>query len=719
MYHSPRSRALALPRFVVLVGALPIALSLSARQRPSEVAPLHESDTIRQQHLTEIVTTARRRAVGNERVSTSLNADQLEQRFGHSLSGALEDRAGMASLQTGATAAKPILHGMHGNRLLIVNNGARQTGQQWGLDHAPEIDLNAAGSVQIVKGAESVRYGADALGGVILLEQSTLPFDSTRLHGYARSLYETNGRRVLAAGGIEGQLARSSNWAWRLQGSWGNGGDRSSARYLLNNTGTREANLHSALGWRRGAFRAEVYYSLYHNKAGVMYGAQLGNEDLLKERIALGAPAQTSPFSRAIDYPYQKVTHHNATLHLHYTHPQWGTWYGLATYQNDHRAEHRFRRLNRSEIPAVALHLNSWQYLLRWRKSYGTMSTEVGGQLVSLRNRNEEGTGVVPIIPNYTETSVGLYALQRWRYASGSVEGGVRLDHQTTKAAGYDWTGTPYGGTKRFTNFTYNVGWHQRLLPYLKFTSNFGVAWRAPHVYELYSNGNELGSGIFVRGNESLQSESSYKWISGLQYEHGAFDLSLSAYVQWIDNYIYDQPMQRNIVVASGAYPLFAYGQTRALFRGVDAEVSWQMAKALRYQATFSAVYAHEVSTGAYLPFIPSERISHELDWQLPTWRLCATARPWQPQLTLRHRWVARQRRFNPAADLIGEAPASYHLVDAEISLTRRWQDRQQLRLSVVADNLLNQQYKEYTNRARYYAHDLGRNVRMVVGWHF
>src|SRR3546814_6402924 len=77
-------------------------------------------------------------------------------------------------LKTGATIAKPVIHGLHSNRILILNNGIRQEGQQWGSEHAPEIDPFIAKRITVVKGAETIRFGPDAMGGVVIVEPSEL-----------------------------------------------------------------------------------------------------------------------------------------------------------------------------------------------------------------------------------------------------------------------------------------------------------------------------------------------------------------------------------------------------------------------------------------------------------------------------------------------------------------------------------------------------------------
>jgi len=144
-------------------------------------------------------------------------------------------------------------------------------------------------------------------------------------------------------------------------------------------------------------------------------------------------------------------------------------------------------------------------------------------------NHSKAGTGIVPVIPNYTEMQAGAYGIQKYRYERTAVEAGIRLDRQETRAGGYDWTGNYYGGNRKFCNFTYGLGGHYRLSKYWELTSNFALTWRAPHVHELYSNGNELGSGMFVRGDASMNAERSHKWITSVSYRDKVFHISGTA----------------------------------------------------------------------------------------------------------------------------------------------------------------------------------------------
>lgn len=99
-------------------------------------------------------------------------------------------------------------------------------------------------------------------------------------------------------------------------------------------------------------------------------------------------------------------------------------------------------------------------------------------------------------------------------------------------------------------------------------------------------------------------------------------------------------------------------------------------------------------------------RINHELKYQLPK-----LSKKSDLSITLEHTYVSRQRRFDPNKDLIPYAPPAYHLLGAELE----WSYDKWLSLRLSGQNLLNTEYKEYTNRARYYSHDLGRNIRLAL----
>ena len=246
------------------------------------------------QHLEEVVITAGRPGITAGAVSNRISSSEIHRAAGSSLATLLERISGVSSLSTGTTVSKPVIHGMHGNRILIINNGARQTGQQWATDHAPEVDINESSNILVIKGADGVRYGSDALGGIIVMEQPPFALGQEHPKGRIATFYGSNGHRYAATGSLEGTLPFLRNIAWRMQGTYSNSGDRSTAHYLPQYRNQRIGAFSSAsAGYDSGRLQIEGIYSHFGEQTGVMFGAQMGSEDLLAERIRLGRPVQT------------------------------------------------------------------------------------------------------------------------------------------------------------------------------------------------------------------------------------------------------------------------------------------------------------------------------------------------------------------------------------------------------------------------------------------
>ncbi|HQV34432.1 MAG TPA: TonB-dependent receptor plug domain-containing protein, partial [Calditrichia bacterium] len=95
---------------------------------------------------------------------TVLEDEALFRNQGQTLGDLLRDLPGVSILQTGPSIAKPVIRGVHSDRILIVNAGVHMEGQQWGDEHAPAIDPFAQARVEVLRGAAGVEYGAGAIG---------------------------------------------------------------------------------------------------------------------------------------------------------------------------------------------------------------------------------------------------------------------------------------------------------------------------------------------------------------------------------------------------------------------------------------------------------------------------------------------------------------------------------------------------------------------------
>ena len=654
--------------------------------------------------------------------SVAIDKPKLQQKSGEELAKVLTTVAGVSMIQTGATIAKPVIHGLHSNRILILNNEVRQEGQQWGADHAPEIDPTVADKITVIKGADAVRYGSDALGGVVVITPNQLPYGDG-LHGQLSPSFASNGRKSATTLKLESGLPGLLHWAWRVQGTLKRSGDIHTADYMLNNTAAAEANFSAAIGMRQESGSAELFYSRYQNESGVFYGSHIGNLDDLLARFEIGRPLTTYPFSYSIEAPKQKVIHHLLKAKAYYFLPFGGKLTAQYAFQKDIRQEFSVRRLDRTRIPALNMWLTThlaevfWENMdaLHWK-------TLVGGSFSLQDNYNQPGTGVVPVIPNFASVGYGAFAIEKYHKDNWNAEAGLRYDYKYLSADGYDMYSQRYGGEHDFHNITYSLGGAWQATPHTALSSNIGVAWRAPQVNELYSSGLHHGAGTYNLGEASLSPETGAKWITSLSYTHperGIY-LTADAYVQLIKNYIYDYPTGETRTLFSGVYPIFQYTQADALFRGVDIDASLRLAQwgafaqRLSYGLRGSVVFANELKTDRYFPFIPAPRLSQSLEWKAQPKGLFQTL-----EASIGHSFVAKQTRFEPSQELVATTPDAYHLFEAAVGGTIAITEQQTLSVRLSCENLFNQLYKEYTNRFRYYAHDLGRNVYLRLNYNF
>jgi len=555
--------------------------------------------------------------------TVAIDKPKLQQKSGEELAKVLTTVTGVSMIQTGATIAKPVIHGLHSNRILILNNEVRQEGQQWGADHAPEIDPAVADRIAVVKGADAVRYGSDALGGVVVITPNKLPYGDG-LHGQISPSFASNGRKTATTLKLESGVPHLHHWAWRLQGTLKRSGDIHTADYMLNNTAAAEANFSAAIGMQQETGAAELFYSRYENESSVFYGSHIGNLDDLLARFEIGRPLTTYPFSYSIQAPKQKVVHHLLKAKAYYFLPFGGKLTAQYAFQKDIRQEFSVRRLDRTRIPALNMWLTTHLAEVFWENMDAPhWKTLLGGSFSLQDNYNQPGTGVVPVIPNFASVGYGAFAIEKYHKDNWNAEAGLRYDYKYLSADGYDMYSQRYGGEHNFHNITYSLGGAWQATPHSSLSSNIGVAWRAPQVNELYSSGLHHGAGTYNLGEASLSPETGVKWITSLSYNHPdrGVRLTADAYVQLIKNYIYDYPTGEVRTLFSGVYPIFQYTQADAFFRGVDIDASVRLAKwgaltqSLFYGLRGSVVFANELKTHRYFPFIPAPRLSQSLEW--------------------------------------------------------------------------------------------------------
>lgn len=657
--------------------------------------------------LDAIEITGHRQALNTTTSVTTLQQSDLDKVRGDNLATALSSITGVTMLQTGATIGKPVVNGMHSNRLLILNNGIRQEGQQWGSEHAPEIDPFIASNISVVKGAEAIRYGAEAIGGVVIVQPGVLPSDSS-IHAEVNAVGESNGRSGTISGQLSGNMKKLPALSWRVQGTAKKSGNFSTPDYYLDNTGVRETNYSATLGYNKAHFGVEAFYSHFNTTLGIFKGSHIGSTEDLITRINNGRPFDDGSFYYDIDAPKQQVVHDllklNGHLHLNdYFH--FNVQYG---FQNDNRKEYDVRRGGRSSIPSLNLSLlthtldATLEYFDgdHWKATLG-----YNGLLQS--NTYDAATATRQLIPDYNTTGSGVYLISRYIHHAYELEAGVRYDYKYLTALGYR-DGQLYGGKHTFSNVSTSLGVLVPVSNRFEFRSNIGTAWRPPTVNELYSAGLHHGAADIEYGDSTLRSEKSIKWVNSLRVEPLSWlHADMDAYVHYFNNYIYLNPTGAFEERLNGAFPVFQTMHTNAGFIGTDISAQAVFLKQFEYSLKLSVIRAKDLSNDRYLPMIPSDKWVNAIQWK----PLFMPRSLQQSYVRLEHVWVTRQTRYTSGSDF-APPPAAYQLLNVSTGATLK-AGNHELVFNLGINNLTNTLYKDYLNRFRYYAHDIGRNITL------
>ena len=270
-----------------------------------------------------------------------LQRETLDRYSGASLGEALKSSAGVSSLNTGSNIVKPAIHGLNGSRVLIFNDGVRMQDMEWGDEHAPNVDVNSANSVTVIKGAGALKYGGDAIGGVILMEQMNVPVKDS-LYGSTLLTGMTNGR----GGSVTTELNRifENGYYIKGQGSFKRLGDREAPDYILSNTGIRETGLSLQGGRKKIEWGWDVRYAYYNAEISILRASHIGNVDDLVRSINSGQPGIIRPFTYDLQNPKQEVTHHLGKARLYKRFQGLGKWNVQSDYQSNRRFEFDVRR---------------------------------------------------------------------------------------------------------------------------------------------------------------------------------------------------------------------------------------------------------------------------------------------------------------------------------------------------------------------------------------
>ena len=611
-----------------------------------------------------------------------LQAKELRQLPSTNLIDAIAKQPGVAQVTTGGGVSKPIIRGLGYNRIVVVNDGIRQEGQQWGDEHGIEIDAYEVGTVEILKGPASLMYGSDALGGVLVFKGMPAQPEGS-IKGMVNAEYQTNNGLIGASFNLAGNQ-KGFIWDARYSEKHAHAYRNRFDGYVPNSQfGERAFSLKAGLmrSWGFSNLKFGYYNlnpSIVEGERDTVTGELVSeNDNLLSYRHGL---------------PYQRVHHYKAVSES-FINLSSGHLKVIAGYQQNRRQEFE----ESADEYGLYLQLHTLNYDVRYVSeewSGWKFSTGINGMGQKSINLGEEY-----LIPDYGLFDAGVYATASKMLGRWNLSGGLRFDYRYLNAKGLVEDGEERfkDFTRHFSGITGSVGATCEVTEQLDFKFNLARGFRAPNISELASNGEHEGSLRYEIGNPNFKPEYSLQADFGFDYATRYFELHGALFANHIDNYIY---LHRIDSVIEPDLMTFAYAQGEAMLLGFEAGVDIHPFHALHIGSAFSYVNAqllHQPEEMRWLPMTPAPRLSVDVKYELThDGQVFNNA-----FIAARMDWYLKQDHYYAAYDTETMTP-SYLLFGLSTGTDVLIKGRKIAELALIVDNLTNVCYQDHLNRLKY-----------------
>ena len=649
-----------------------------------------------------------------------VNTEFLRQNLGGSLVKSLERLPGVATIAIGSGQSKPLIRGLGFNRVVVVENGIKHEGQQWGEDHGLEIDQFAVNKVEVLKGPSSLIYGSDAIGGVINLKQNSVPTNhliegSVDLLG--RSVNDQLGSSIAISG-------RKDRFFGSLRATVINYGDYKVPTSTvdvyslkvdldnnhLRNTAGDEQNVHAMLGFRNDRLDSRLFISHFNQKSGFFanaHGLEPVNVDEEKYDRS----------SRDIQFPYHTVKHLKMLNRNRFE-------YGKVKleadfgFQRNYRQEHS-QYVSHGYMPAVfpggfgfeaelEREFEKYIYSGNIRSSYELAKKATMLVGVSAEHQDNQINGRGFIIPEFNQFSFGSFVLLKYKLSLQSLlQFGVRYDFGNIQTESYfDWFESPHeddDGTeflqraweldRNFSNVSWSAGYNYNS-EQLSLKVNIGKSFRMPIAKELAANGVNYHRFSFEVGDSELSPEVAYQLDAGLEYKHLDFAIGITPFLNYFSNYIFLNPTSEHDRLYGNGNQIFRYKESEVMRFGGELHAHVQLAKNIQFGAIGEYVYSEQTTgekEGFTLPFSPPASLLFNLRYDREKFGFINHA-----YASLDFKLTAAQNRVTPP-----ENPTDgYHLFNFRFG-GKLILNQQVVDVSIQVQNLLNAKYFNHTSYYR------------------
>lgn len=598
-----------------------------------------------------------------------LSGQELQRRLQSTVAATLSSEPGLASTTMGPATARPVIRGMSGDRVLMLEDGSRVGDvSNSGSDHATALDPSSARRIEVVRGPAALLYGSNALGGVINVIRDEVP---TAVPHHPTGSGTLQGQSINDAFGTSASVlfGLSDHVPLRVEGTGRRSGDLSTPIGALENTGARTwtAGVGSSWvddwGFVGGSFRS------YRNDYGIPGGFTGGHE----EGVRVEMERTSAKVRSRIDEPFGpfRSIQVDGTI-TDYTHREieppniLGTLFERVLASGDVLARHD--GWGPFSAGAVGGRV-SWEDL------------EYGGSLGTPNSRRYTGAGFI-----FEE--IDLEPIR--------IEAGLRYDWVRIVPARDDPDASIGNVRSRsFQSASGSLGLLYNLPSGVTVGVSVAQAFRTPDIGELFSEGPHLAAYSFEVGNPELGTEVGRGVDAFLRFGSDVLEVEITGFYNDISGYIYGEETG---AVSPVQLPIYQFQGADALLKGFEGGLHWQFADGFELEGTGSYVSGTLQSTDEPLPLIPPLRGRVALEWDRTAWFLRGDGE-----------FSAQQTRIG---EFETETPG-YSVFHAAAGLRLTVGGRLNV-LTLSVENLTNQEYRNHLSRVKEIMPEAGRGLSLT-----
>ncbi|MEP7237946.1 MAG: TonB-dependent receptor [Ferruginibacter sp.] len=570
----------------------------------------------------EVIVTGVTGATKLKKVPFAVSVMRKEDFFQNTSSNIIESLTkigGVSTLATGPAISKPVIRGLSYNRVLTINDGVRQEGQQWGDEHGIEVDEASVNKIELLKGPASIIYGSDAMAGVVNII-TNVPVPANTIKANLSSNYQTNNNLSTINLNIGGN---KNGFNWNMYTSNKAAGDyKNKYDGRVFNSKFTENNIGGYVGYNGKWGFSHLLISSFNLKAGLIEGERDSAGYFIKN-VAGGNTERASreDFKTSTPLiPYQHIRHFKIASDNNIKVGKNFLTFNLG-YQQNRREE--FGNPDDINERALFFDLQTFTYTAQFHLAEkNNWKTSIGINGMQQHNTNK---GVEQLVPDYNLFDFGMYAFTQKTIKKLTISGGVRFDNRNVDAGNLlDGTTIKGNGFKKsFSNISGSVGLAAQVSKAVNLKFNIARGFRAPSIPELASNGAHEGTIRYEYGNSNLKSETSIQLDGGIEYSAEHISLGVSAFYNSFDNFIFYRKLQAagggdSLVNMNGnQLTAFKFDQTKAALTGLEAtlDIHPHPLDWLHILNTFSVVSGQlktPIEGNKYLPFIPATKLATE-----------------------------------------------------------------------------------------------------------